>query len=245
MKNYLRQFIKHFIVFTLVSLGMLLVVYVSGMFVTLHPDAYIDAFMSVLYVYAFIVVIHLLFHIIKITTNINPLSVSNKAFNKYKNIGIFTNIAIIFTLITVINSLMMITGYDTPKTGSFAYLHLLARTLIIVLGVSITMYKDVMKSLKNLKSRAIHSKKERQTKRSAKLNRLRQNFSQKPFESSAILFTLITVTGCVIMVTFSLYLKPKGGSNLYLALIVFYGILSTTTLGFNVTRKFKAKKATQ
>lgn len=57
-------------------------------------------------------------------------------FTKNKR-GIVEQIAVVFAFITVVNSPMMVVGWDQPKAGSFAYLHLLGRlgiiTLIVVL----------------------------------------------------------------------------------------------------------------
>lgn len=41
------------------------------------------------------------------------------------------DVAWLFTIVTVGNSVMMLTGLDEPKTGSFAYVHLLGRLGII------------------------------------------------------------------------------------------------------------------
>jgi hypothetical protein len=43
----------------------------------------------------------------------------------------FGDVALLFTIVTVGNSLMMLTGLDEPKNDTFAYVHLLGRLGII------------------------------------------------------------------------------------------------------------------
>lgn len=50
-----------------------------------------------------------------------------------------------FTLITLVNSLMMVTDYDTPKTGTFAYVHMLTRLLIISVVVAVWKWEGLLK----------------------------------------------------------------------------------------------------
>jgi hypothetical protein len=47
------------------------------------------------------------------------------------------DVALLFTIVTVGNSAMMLTGLDEPKVGTFAYVHLLGRLGIIALLVGL------------------------------------------------------------------------------------------------------------
>lgn len=43
----------------------------------------------------------------------------------------------IFTFVTIINSYMMVAGWDQPKLGVFAYVHLLSRLAIIMVVIGL------------------------------------------------------------------------------------------------------------
>lgn len=56
-----------------------------------------------------------------------------KKVNRWFNQGsIIEEIVEVFSLVTIINSFMMLVGWDQPKTGVFAYIHLLTRLAIIL-----------------------------------------------------------------------------------------------------------------
>ena len=52
-------------------------------------------------------------------------------------------VALLFFVVTVGNSVMILTGLDEPKTGSFAYLHLLGRIGIITVLVALFSLGEV------------------------------------------------------------------------------------------------------
>lgn len=54
-----------------------------------------------------------------------------------------TVVCAVFTGVTVLNSIMMIAGWDEPKTGTFAYLHLLSRLAIIAAVVGLFYLGDL------------------------------------------------------------------------------------------------------
>jgi len=117
-----------------------------------------------------------------------------------------------------------------PKTGSFAYLHLLVRTLIVVLAVVVWMHKDIWAAYKALRNHFNEEKTVRKEERKAFFTRLGRVLLRRPFEASVSLFTFITVTGCVVVVVFSPLLDVQGGQNLYAALItLFFALLVVTT----------------
>ena len=224
MTLFLKTMLKHFIIFSLLVLVMVCIIFVLGQFNSLHPDAYRDGVMSIVYVYAIILFLHLLIYIIKSKTRFDALKLPSQWLRWHQNSGVFLHIALGFTFITVINNIMMVTGIDVPKTGTFAYTHLLIRTLIVTVAVIIWMYKDVYYGIKSVfklsKKPMIHT-----VAKAWKAHGV--------LASTAMMFTTITVIGCLFMVIFSGLLNPQGGFNLYLSLIILFVVL----LGVNVFLK--------
>ena len=69
---------------------------------------------------------------------------------KLKNINslkrkLIAPISILFTIVTLIHSLMVIFGIDSPKQGVLAYVHLLTRFVLIFLIVSSTYISELFK----------------------------------------------------------------------------------------------------
>ncbi len=217
MVLFLKALLKHIIIFSLISAGMLLITFISSQFNTLHPDAYRDGVMSVVYVYVIVLIVHVLIVVLRKTTRFDAFKLPMKLVKWHKDTGVFVHIAVLFTLITVINSIMMITGIDTPKTGTFAYTHLLVRTLIVTLAVVISMFKDVLENIKSIA---------RWFKSETKDFAIKQYLTVSGvFSKSVVMFTTITVLGCVMMVLLSTLINPQGGYNLYLSLVILYGVL--------------------
>ena len=214
MHPFLKETLKHTIIFTILVIGMLITIYILSLSNTLHPDAYRDGFMSIVYVYIIIIMVHLLLVLLKRATflKLDRLFLRLKTWDQQQ--GVLVHIAVLFTGITVVNSVMMITGIDNPKTGSFAYTHLLTRTGIVtlagVLWKSPYLYQTYIK------------------KATAKDSRISlvESLQQAPLSVSAFLFTLITVSGCVVMLILSQWFALSGGVRVYIALIsLFIGCL--------------------
>ncbi|NEZ64758.1 hypothetical protein D0962_18525 [Leptolyngbyaceae cyanobacterium CCMR0082] len=125
-----------------------------------------------------------------------------------------------FLIVTVINSVMMVTGLDTPKEGRFAYVHLLLR-LGILTGIWFVFYF----------SYTITSTKEFFRDLQAGIGRyIRHNV----YDAIAITYTSLVVLLCVAGSTglFPLH----GGRVLYQGLLLLFpavcmGILVTKVLG--------------
>ena len=212
-----KALFQHFVVFTGLVLGAWLIVFILGQFNELHPNAARDGVMSVVYVYVVIFVVHLLFLFFKQGRFVllKTWLIRLDAWDKQSSV--FTHIAVLFTLITFINSVMMLTGIDTPKSGTFAYTHLLTRLLIVTIAGLLWQHQKVLHFFQKSSQRNAVSFKHTLTDRFA-------TFSRSPFNASASLFTTITVTGCVVMVGLSRFIQPQGGTRLYASLLVLYGV---------------------
>lgn len=125
-----------------------------------------------------------------------------------------------FLVITVINSFMMVTGFDTPKEGWFAYVHLLIR-LGIITGIWVVFdFSYTIASTKELFWDL----------RSGIGRYIRHNV----YDAIAIIYTSSVVLLCVVGSTglFPLH----GGRALYQGLLWLFlgvctGILATKVLG--------------
>ena len=130
-----------------------------------------------------------------------------------------------FTIITVINSLMMITGLDVPKQGLFAYIHMLSRLLIISLIIVLTMWKDVWVSMINTGVRAFFIGLYRKIKNGA----------------LPVLFTFLTAVYCLFMIIFTSFLPPSGGINYYRSLLILFLCLVSARTVILMSRKILKK----
>ena len=125
-----------------------------------------------------------------------------------------------FSVVTVVNSFMMLTGLDTPKEGRFAYVHLLIR-LGIITGIWVVF--DFSYTIASTKAFFRDLR--------AGIGRyIRHNV----YDSIAITYTSSVVLLCVVGSTslFSLH----GGRVLYQGLLLLFsgictGILVTKALG--------------
>lgn len=220
MKPFLTHVLRHLIIFTLLILGTITLIFILGMFNTLHPDAYIDGIMSIVYVYGLIIVVLVLYHFINRYLNIDIQNRFKRFVLWQKTISVFAEVAFLFTLITVINSIMMVTGIDTPKRGVFAYEHLLIRLLIVIFAVVIWNHKAILIAIRSLFKRNSIPKADKQPF----IYKLSDSYN-KPIQATFNLFTIFTVALCLIIVLFQNMIMPEGGWSLYLWLIILYGIL--------------------
>lgn len=116
-------------------------------------------------------------------------------------------VSLCFSLITVVNSLMMITGLDTPKQGVFAYVHILSRLVIIIIMVSLFMISEW---------REIITQKT-----------LFSSFKEALFKSIHLQYTLVVVLYCALNITFSpLYYIPSG-YFFYITLVGMYLVIGS------------------
>lgn len=218
MATFLKHLKIHLIIFSTLILGVVLFVFVMSQFSTPHPDAYRDGIMSIVFVYAIIAIVLVLYYSIKPLIGETPLQRLKAASYWQKSIGIYGNIALLFAMITFVNSIMMVTGIDTPKTGTFAYGHLLIRLGIVTLAVLLYMYKEVIAFFKQL----FHNDGSRLINLKATLS----NLTNRPFDAVLKIFTTISITGCLIVVVFQSFITVEGGAQLYWALIIMFVVLS-------------------
>lgn len=134
---------------------------------------------------------------------------------------IIVEISEAFTIVTVINSYMMISGMDKPKIGQFAYVHLLMRLAIITVVCVIFEDESIFQAIK------------RRIVKLKNLNRINlkeiyKNVLKNKFGSICTIFTLITVIICLVMI-FGVN-TPKGGAELYYNLIILFVVISIIVL---------------
>ncbi len=223
--------LKHGLIVFVLALFTLLMTFVMGQFVTLHPDAYQDILISVMVVYLIVLLVMLVGRFLSRYQHVSLLTPLSRIKSWYKNSGVLINIAIGFTVITVINSIMMLTGLDTPKTGSFAYLHLLTRLFILVVVVVLVMYKDVLAWFKSM--RFDHMKP----------SNIVEAIKGRVWVPSFMLFTVFTTMICLLMLIASTVITVESGALLYWLLLVMYGVLLLGLYLFKIWTQRKIRKA--
>lgn len=211
-KRLIAVVLKHIRVLLIICSLTLLLLYIMGNFITLHPDAYKDMIRSILLVYGVYVIFHSFFFILKKKLHIEKFQ--KRFFNWRKNETPLEAIFKAFTVVTALNSLMMITGFDIPKLGVFAYIHMMVRFLIITLIVIIWMWQDVLMWLKNIKI-------------GNNIRSLYEKSRNSIFLGISALFSIITVFYCLFMIISNILFDPQGGIFFYQSLL---GILFIVTI---------------
>lgn len=223
-KKIFYRIIKSLITLIIVCSLIYLIVYILSHFMPLHPNAYTDIIRSIVIVYGFVLIVYILIAVLR------KIKQVNKAFkgigNWWKDQTPIKAISEFFTVITVINNLMMITGYDTPKQELFTYIHMLTRFAIITLVITITMWKVVIKSIKQMKYKQIFKD-------------FFENLPNQFFGSISKLFTFITVVYCMFIILFQSIINPTGGLGFYKLLLVFFGLSIICILFLRNARKQK------
>ena len=214
----LKSVIKHFLIMIglciMVSIGLYLLSLSPT--VKVHPNAYRDMIRNVVVIYV------LFFCVLKSTEYLlNRYIVGNSDENEkfslreyFERITPYETIAITFTLLTIVNSIMMLTGVDTPKEGVSAYIHLITRLGIITLVVITIFYKEIKERLKCFDHK--------------ELNLFDVMFGHKKdaFISVSKTFTNTIVLYCIMMITFQWSFDFLGGRNFYVSLLVVLGIIT-------------------
>ena len=239
-RNVLPFVIKNAIILTVICVPALLFLYVVGQFTDLHPDAYRDLVRSILFGYGIYLIAMAfyngLYKKVRATNGKRKESAEAKtiSFAKTKNIisgkakkeNPLEAICLTFMVITFVNSVMMLTGLDTPKEGTFAYIHMMTRLFIVSGIIGIWMWKDVINGVKYFK-----------------FNNAFKNFHQKAHQHSMAsiskMFTLITVVYCTVMIAFHRVINPAGGSFFYQSLL---GILVLVTIAMFTLRIIKRSR---
>ncbi|MBO6602915.1 MAG: hypothetical protein JJ938_09890 [Roseicyclus sp.] len=130
--------------------------------------------------------------------------------------GVLGEICTAFAIVTVINSVMMLVGLDTPKDGQFAYVHLLIRLAIISLIFALWDWESTIADLRRYASGL------RQPWRPG-FQRLSRYILSDTFDASCVIFTPVVILICVI--TILMVPEPTGGPGFYLALVLLYGLI--------------------
>lgn len=144
-----------------------------------------------------------------------------------------TMVCLVFTAITVLTSVMMVAGWDEPKTGTLAYVHLLSRLAIIAAVVALFYLDDLwawIRQRRGVERRVL----ERSVGgvRAARLDAAVTGF--------AYAFTLLTVAGCLIAIALSSITDVTGGPGLYRNLLLLAGVLTAVSVLRDILRQARS-----
>ncbi|MFP3908169.1 MAG: hypothetical protein ACLFWR_14155, partial [Acidimicrobiales bacterium] len=140
-----------------------------------------------------------------------------------------------FAIITVVNSVMMVVGWDTPKSGTFAYVHLLSRLGIVAIVVALIDSDELLDNLRRWRGRG--SRPDAPTADRDRIDRalalVRRRIARAPADTVVATFTLVTTLLCVVAIAVSPLRVPQGGvaldRNLLVlatSLVLFVGVLT-------------------
>jgi hypothetical protein len=137
------------------------------------------------------------------------------------------DVAVLFTIVTVGNSLMMLTGLDEPKNDTFAYVHLLGRLGIITGIVGLFHLDEVRKRLARQRRPSGHASRLGRQRRSPRtvLVAVVESFLGDWLDGTARVFTVIVAGTCVVVLALAGIRAPAGGSGLYRNLVLLAVIL--------------------
>lgn len=137
-------------------------------------------------------------------------------------------VALAFTVITVVNSGMMVAGWDTPKTGVFAYTHLLGRLAIVAAVVALFHLDNLHEHIERWRHREGRQRVPMtdRSRRGQVVDLLVRHIPPAPLERVAAAFTAVTAALCVVAIASSLWREPRGGVALYLALLLLAATLA-------------------
>ena len=139
----------------------------------------------------------------------------------------FGDVAAVFAVVTVGNSMMMLTGLDEPKTGSFAYVHLLSRLGIITLIVGVFHLGDLGDRVGAWRDRARPAGRTDPTRSASHSVRdgVLGFFLGGWLEGTARVFAVVVATVCVVVFALSVVRPPAGGVELYRNLVLLAVVL--------------------
>lgn len=222
MKNSKYSKLKRGIIsLLLVCIISVIILFVLGHFIELHPNAYRDMIRSIFIGTGIFLGVYYVFAFLKKQNESKGLIDS---FSKWwEDKTPLEAICESFTIITFINSIMMIIGYDTPKEGVFAYVHMMMRLGIITMIISLIMWEDVLGILwnKRLKNN---------------LKEFFENLYKNIFKFISVFFTVIVTIYCSLIIIFQRIFNPTGGIGFYQLLLF---ILLLLTVAFYIKKEFK------
>ena len=132
------------------------------------------------------------------------------------------DVAVGFAVVTVGNSVMMLTGLDEPKTGSFADVHLLGRLGIITLIVGVFHLGDLGERVAAWRQRARDGGRHDPSPSSSPplRDRVLGFFLDRWLEGSARVSTVAVASVCLVVLALAQVRPPSGGAELYRNLVV-------------------------
>jgi hypothetical protein len=139
----------------------------------------------------------------------------------------FGDVAVLFTVVTVGNSLMMLTGLDEPKTDTFAYVHLLGRLGIITGIVGLFHLDEVRERFARQRLPSGQASRPGGPRRSPRtvLEAVLGSFLGGWLDGTARVFTVVVAATCVVVLALAGIRTPAGGSGLYRNLVLLAVIL--------------------
>ncbi len=149
--------------------------------------------------------------------------------------GTLVEVCDAFTLVTVVNSVMMITGHDTPKVGHWAYGHLLLRLGIVLLIFTIWDARGVRDDLARYASVL--------RRRSASIEHVQRvptSIVGSPFNAICVIFTAVTVFICVS--TILVVPQPIDGAEFYAALLTVFGAICVFVIALVSVDKTRSRR---
>ena len=207
-----NKIIKNIITMTVICGVAVMVLYVVGRFIDLHPDAYQDLIKSILLGYGIYLGVYGLYK--GVYQKLFPGKNVKLTVKRMKETPL-ESICVTFMVITLLNSIMMLTGMDIPKEGVFAYIHMMTRLLIITGIITIFMWKEVIKAIKNYKHQGL-------------FRIFVQKAPGRTLQGIAKVFTVITTIYCIVMIALQNIIDSAGGAFFYQSLL---GILLAITIG--------------
>lgn len=130
-------------------------------------------------------------------------------------------VAVLFTVITVGNSVMMLTGLDEPKNGTFAYVHLLGRIAIIVVVVGLFHLGEARVWLHRWRDPARRPNRSPRGVAEAAVGTVLRHW----VEGTARVFTTAVIAICLTSVAVAGVRPPAGGVGLYRSLLLLAAVL--------------------
>lgn len=140
------------------------------------------------------------------------------------------DVALVFTTVTVVNSVMMLTGSDEPKTGTFAYVHLLGRLGIVTSVVGLFYVDEARARLAHWRRAAnLRGPGPRRSRHEA-IAAVLGSVPRAPADITARLFTIGVAASCVVTLALAGVRTPTGGPGLYRNLVIFAVVLLLATI---------------
>lgn len=150
------------------------------------------------------------------------------------------DVALGFAVVTVANSVMMITGLDEPKTGTFAYVHLLSRLAIIAAVVAVFHLDDARAWLARRRARQEPGRHRRSL---ASVGRGALDWLLAGWlEGTARVYTVAVVLVCLAVLALAEVHPPQAGHALYRNLVVLAVVLLPLMV---LSHRWRQRRATR